>query len=387
MTATSSSPKDLCMKGNIYTRERCCGRPMKHDERRSGCFCECGQRASRRFYVIFGRSIRKEFLEYSDAARFLTGLRFKHDEQTLDPRDYRHDNPLSFATLAHGYLDEKRHLKSYRVVRRAMGLCVEEWGDRNVKAVLTNDIKKWVRGLTVSDKTKANYCAILSNFYSRYLVEEGVLRRDQVPEMPKVDYELGYRRITTWEEQDAILEEIQRISSINPKIYFAVDLLRTYTTLRPGDLLRLTEADVGDVLVLWNPTKSRNKRKAVRLLPEHSDTVASIKSTYPALPHVKFFRHHGKVRGQEYGSPWGKNYLYRWWTKACQNIGVHGLDLYGGTRHTTVSELARVEGTHAAREASGHETNKAFDRYCQVQDERALMMAQVVRRRQVVKIK
>jgi hypothetical protein len=82
------------------------------------------------------------------------------------------------------------------------------------------------------------------------------------------------------------------------------------------------------------------------------------------------------------GDPFGEKYLYKWWVRACELLGVKGLDLYGGTRHTTVSALAVAAGTDAARDASAHETNKAFDRYCQTQSERAFEMAKLVRRHQ-----
>ena len=87
----------------------------------------------------------------------------------------------------------------------------------------------------------------------------------------------------------------------------------------------------------------------------------------------------------------GPKYLSKWWHKACAKLEIEGLDLYGGTRHTTTTELAKMVGREGARKASGHETNKAFDRYCQVQDNTALKMAQVVAKRRkpgdVVKIR
>lgn len=74
-------------------------------------------------------------------------------------------------------------------------------------------------------------------------------------------------------------------------------------------------------------------------------------------------------------------YLYKVWKRACTRLGIEGLDLYGGTRHTTTTELAKLAGREAAREATGHETNRAFDRYCQVQRDIAYRMAQLVKSR------
>ncbi len=59
-----------------------------------------------------------------------------------------------------------------------------------------------------------------------------------------------------------------------------------------------------------------------------------------------------------------------------------GLDLYGGTRHTTTTEIARQAGSDNARKASAHETNKAFDRYCQFQDDTSFQMAKIVKGKQ-----
>ena len=60
---------------------------------------------------------------------------------------------------------------------------------------------------------------------------------------------------------------------------------------------------------------------------------------------------------------------------------MEGVGLYGGTRHTPTTELARIVGTDGARKATGHTTNKAFDRYCQVQDNSVFEMAKVIEER------
>jgi hypothetical protein len=69
--------------------------------------------------------------------------------------------------------------------------------------------------------------------------------------------------------------------------------------------------------------------------------------------------------------------FYKRWVEACKNLGVEGLDLYAGTRHTSITEIARRRGEVAAIKTSGHQTNKAFERYCRVQDRTALEMAKL----------
>lgn len=63
----------------------------------------------------------------------------------------------------------------------------------------------------------------------------------------------------------------------------------------------------------------------------------------------------------------GINFLYEQWNKAAALIGLKGVPLYPGTKHTTATETAKLLGTSKARDASGL-TNKAFDRYCQVEN-------------------
>ena len=376
------------MIGNIYCRQKCslCGRKMLHDEKRRGFFCSEHPeiRAHRQYYVKFGRDIRKGFNNYDTAVRFLTGLRFKHDEGTLYYRDYRADNPMAFDKLVDAYLTEKSQLKSFSNLKNYMFKAVEAWGSINVKGIRKRDIKLFLKSLDVSDKTRHNYRSALHDFFTRYLVEEDIIKRSQIPEFPQVSFELGYRKITDWDTQNEIMSELYRLTwDLNPKIYVAVDLLRTYTTLRPGDLLRLTEADVdvkNGILMVWRPTKRKNKRKTVRLVPDHIEMLSEIKDRFKALPSMPFFRHHTGLSGVAAGQPFGNKYLYKWWKKACLKLGIKDLDLYGGTRHTTTTELAKVAGEDAAKDATGHETNKAFERYCQMQGERAYDMSIMVRR-------
>jgi len=69
---------------------------------------------------------------------------------------------------------------------------------------------------------------------------------------------------------------------------------------------------------------------------------------------------------------------YHWWKDACANIGIEGLDLYGGTRHTTTTAIAELADHVSAKKASGHTTNKAFDRYCQAAGETAFQMVRLI---------
>lgn len=67
------------------------------------------------------------------------------------------------------------------------------------------------------------------------------------------------------------------------------------------------------------------------------------------------------------GDRFGEKYLYKWWVKAYEKLKIEGLDLYGGSRHSTVRELRRFRTPEEIRIASMHSTNKAFEKILQVE--------------------
>ncbi|SDE21752.1 Integrase [Desulfuromonas thiophila] len=386
----------LCMKGTITTRQRCpiCGAKFVHIEVRAALLCpDHPELRASKFIVRFPPAVFKNFNSYEQAARFLTGLRYKTDEGTFDQRDYQKDKPLSFTTLTEQYLNRKRSLKSFKEVRNYIGKAQDYFQQKNVKEINGADIEDFLFSLQgISEKTRHNYKSSLHDFW-QFLLRRNVINLAQVPTFPRIEYELAYRNFTSWEVQSQILDKICELADpINPKIGFGVEMLATYTALRPDDLRRVTEADFdleNSVLVIRRPTKRKNHMKTIRLIPEHVERVRQFRAQFPGVGEAPFFRHSGNLQGCAAGSPFGPAYFRKYWHRACQTLGIKGLDLYGGTRHTTTTELSRNYSTDMARKASGHETNKAFDRYCQVQDSTALEAARIVagRRERVVELK
>jgi len=369
------------MKGNIITTERCmmCDKVLKHDDKRHGLFCPDHPQISavKVFIVRFGRYVQKQFGTYERASRFLTGLRYKTDEGSFDLRDYAADKPLSFRVLSEKYLKRKKTLKSFKARRRHIRVAQDYFEDTNVKYITGADIEDYlfdIRG--IGEKTRANYASALSDFF-KWALNRGLVKT--IPPFPEIEFELGYRTITDRKTQVAIIQRVKEISEdVNPKIWIGIDLLATYVNMRPGDLLKIKEKDIDldyGVITIHFPTKSKNKKKTVRLLPEHIDLISEMKQQFKAVPELRFFRHHGGIQSCKKNQPFGEKYFKKWWDKACNDLGVKGLDLYGGTRHTSTTEIAKRAGTRNAREASAHETNRAFDRYCQFQNDTAFQMA------------
>jgi hypothetical protein len=104
------------------------------------------------------------------------------------------------------------------------------------------------------------------------------------------------------------------------------------------------------------------KEKIVPMLDADQKLVNKLPVGLPALP---FFRHIKGLSGCRPGQPFGKKYLYKWWVKACQNLGVEGVDLYGGTRHSSATALKDYLSPEQIKAGTMHSTNKAFERYFQ----------------------
>jgi len=359
------------MLGGIYSDQRCpiCGARFVHREPK-GLFCPNHPKEKPTRYTVKFKNVQKRFKKYDEAMRFLTGLRFKTDEGTFDGRDYRHENPLGFITLAERYLEIKQHeIKpaSYRAIKGHMKRAIEAWGQLNIKTIGYADLEDFILTQTGSAKTKANIMATLHAFW-QWLRRRRIIRLDQMPEFPEVKYELGWRNTISKDIQQQILAEIFRLThDKNLKIYLGIRWLSIYISLRPGELRRIKEEDIdreNGYLLIKHPKEK--KAKVVPLLEEDIDLINSFPRGLPFLP---FFRHKNS-------RPFGVNCFYKWWLRACGNLGIEGVDLYGGTRHSSAKALRESFTPEQIRRATMHSTNKAFERYFMIEGQEVLQVYQ-----------
>ncbi|MBW1708719.1 MAG: site-specific integrase [Deltaproteobacteria bacterium] len=315
-----------------------------------------------KWFVKYGK-IFKRFDNYEAAETFLTVLRGRDLEKDLDERDYQADKPLGFSHQADKWLKiRKGQVRCFRNLKLHMRYAEDFFEQTNVKHITYGDIEDFVCSLpeTHSNKTKANVLTTLHAFFVWLSKREGI----KIPEFPVVKYELGYRQVIDLETQTRIIDEVKRIScKLNPKIWFGIRLLATYIELRPGDLIKLKEKHI--VLgqgILTVPHPKDNRYKVVPLMEED---VVLIEAFPKGFPELHFFRHNENVRGTKPGQPFGKDYFYRWWREACKNLGIEGVPLYPGTRHSTTTALANLLTPEEIRIMSNHTTNRAFERYFQ----------------------
>jgi hypothetical protein len=110
--------------------------------------------------------------------------------------------------------------------------------------------------------------------------------------------------------------------------------------------------------------------KHVPILPDHLKLLKKEMRKHPAHPNLHFFRHLKGMGGNPPNSPFGKGYLYNKWIKACNELGIENVDLYGGTRHSSQVALRKKgHDTKDIKRAAMTTTDEAHMRYCQINDE------------------
>jgi integrase len=354
------------MRGRIYSDLKCsiCNSSFQHEDRRRGLFCpnHPDQQANSRFIVQFGRKLRKRFTDFRSAERFLDGLRYEVDRGTFDSRDYLSSNPLSFTVLSTKYLQKKTDkvkAGTLQNITNYLTVAQEYFGNTNVKSIQFAQLEDFSDTLEVTNKTKSNYLSCLHDFFIWIYKRKEIT---SVPDFPTISYELGYRKTIDKETQNAILDEIKRISwHVTPKVWIAIKFLCTYISVRPNEMRNLKEKHI-DLKqgILFFPHPKEKRPKIVPLIQEDIEML----SQFPiGLPDLYFFRHNKNVKGVKAGTPFGKTILYKWWKKACDNLGVVDVDLYGGTRHSSAIGLRRIATPEQIKMATMHSTNKAFERY------------------------
>jgi len=312
------------------------------------------------FRVRYGRHIQKRFRSLEEAERFLTGIRFKDDEGTLDARDYASENPLSFETQAERWLATKDCSTSHkRNLTYWLGLAADRWGDRNVKTISFGDIEDFIRDQPVGNKTKAEMVNCLSQFFRWLEKREGI----QPPEMPVVEYTLGWREIIDLTTQQRILDEVQRIAPT--RIWIGIKWLATYVSIRPNEMRQLRERDINvNGMLVCRPATTKERKP--KLVPMTDEDIALVRSLPKGLPDLYFFRREQGRGVHGVGKQIGVAAFYHWWVRACRNLGIKGVDLYGGTRHSSATAMAEFFTKDELREhGTMHGTNKAFERYFQ----------------------
>ncbi|UQZ90218.1 hypothetical protein C4J81_13805 [Deltaproteobacteria bacterium Smac51] len=352
------------MKGSIHSDQTCpiCGSRFKSVEPK-GLFCpdHPGQ-SPHKFVVRYGK-ITKRFDNYPAALQFLTGLRFQEGSGQFDPRDYQvKAKPLSFDRLADEWLELKaKQIKQTSLRSLAAGIKKAQslWGGANIKSIQYPQIEDFISSYPGAPKSRSNALASLKQFFA------WVHDRYDVPEIkkwPKLGYvEMAFRDTIDIETQEVIINNIQRCEPF--RVWLGVKWLATYIAIRPGEMRGLTEAQVDRQRgILLFPHPKEKRAKIIPLLDEDVEIIQRL--PYAFNQSQPFFRHEDK-RPKLSGQQFSLKVFYHAWKRACARLGIDGVTLYPGTKHSTAMGLRPIATPEEIKSMTLHSTSAAFHRYFQ----------------------
>lgn len=369
------------MKGSIYTRQKCfiCQNlgekgSLKYLEGRGLLQCEVHPEMvwNGPCEVRFGRPHTKCFKTVQLAERHLTSLRYQMDQgKKFDQREWAKNQPLSFLSLREKFVDSKemKEITPKQVVHIEMvlGLAGEEWDRMQIKDIMESEIDDFFIKMKKGrgNKTLANYKTVLHDFWAWAVKREKRKSKLEMPGFPDITFKLAWRNIVDMEAQEKILNELWEITKdFNPRIWLGVNLLALYPKVRPGEMRDVQEKHINlkDGWIFYPDPKEGDKGKFIHLAPEDCQMIEDLWNP-KGLPDMFFFRHLKSKKGTKAGKRFGPKYFKVWWDHACKKAGIEGVDLYGGTKHSTVTALGKVmTPEQIQRGVTGHASD-AFKRY------------------------
>ncbi|MDM8537965.1 site-specific integrase, partial [Desulfobacterales bacterium HSG17] len=372
----------LCMQGRIYTKQKCfeCQKSLetgilKYIENKG--FLQCPKHPDISWAgsceVRFGRKHHKRFKSVKEAERHLNHIRYQADNNKggFDQREWAKSQPLSFLSLREKFVSFKTTQsispKQVRHITRVLELAGKSWDLMQIKEITEGEIDDFfLIDHGVGNKTLANWKTVLHDFWKWIVRREKRRSKLEMPEFPEIKFELEMKKIVNMEDQQDIIEEVRRISwEANPRIWLGIRLMSWYPKVRPGEMLNLQEGHINckDNWIVF-PQPKEKKPKFIHLLPEHSKIIQEIQRMIPsALPDMFFFRHLKTKSGVKAGVKFGPKYFNIWWKKACKNLGISGVSVYPGVKHSTVTALGTIMSPEEIQhDVTGH-VSDAFKRY------------------------
>ena len=355
------------MKGGIYSEERCpkCmenpPNPMPRgygrlkDNKVDGLQCPFHpeQRATK-FRVIF-EGLHRRVDRYHDAKDLLDGWRWEKRQDKFNKKDYLTSNPLGFQVLGEKFLAVKKldlRPEGYRRYRYHYLTCAEDLGNVPVTQInygVLEDLKIKLLG-RLAPKTVNDTFGFLKTFLS-WCVDRGEI--NHLPRFPKLSKKMGKRKILDKPTQAAVVEKVYEMYwNHAPRACIGIELLCTYPKIRPAELRQVQEKhiDLKNLTITIPSPKEDVDPKDVDILQEHAELIRSLPRGFPEM---YFLRYDYPVKGRRVGDRFGRDYLYHVWRRACEALGVKGVPLYPGTKHTTISDWARKYSEARIQQAAG----------------------------------
>lgn len=93
----------VCSLGSISTRERCCycGKNLKHDEFRGGCFCPSHPDIHANKYIVRFGNFKRTYKSYEEATRALSYFRYRASAYVNETLSHDPHNEALYQYLSH----------------------------------------------------------------------------------------------------------------------------------------------------------------------------------------------------------------------------------------------------------------------------------------------
>jgi integrase len=341
---------------------------------------------------------------YRMAHQELESLRKSVGDGAYDPRDHASGNPLGLRKICEKYLKQKKYGKKQsektlaqteRELMRLCDFCFSKFGGEISIRELSTPIIREFECYLVSEASfdphghkkstgKFSPKCIANNIDSirgmwNYMADNEEFTPIKSIKWPVGDKENMAMRKTfgSRERQLEVVDEVKRIAGPNQRIWLAIRWLCIYTALRPCELRPLKENDVdldNGVLYVDRHKNSRKKGpKTIRLLSTDIEILKEW-NTFSELPIFRFTERPWRGSKVNPGDPFGPDLIYSYWKRACKNLGIEDIDLYGGTWHSTQRHYKRMGlSTEDCFRLSQHTTSKAGERYLHLDDEEMLI--------------
>lgn len=342
----------LCMAGTIRVFQKCRCRSTFTRQGREFICSECGAVPTRYVVDVHFRGNRVRI--YSDkhglpldslkrAERVLEGIRYEIDNDRFDPARYiaREREEYEFHSRMEKWTADYERKKgrgeissSYlKEIRRYGGkYFIPFFGNSDLRDIHTKHVKDFSDWLpeSLSPKTRKDILDTLNKFFND-MKDLEIL--EKAPIIPKISVPEPPFNWCDMETQEAILREI-------PRIHWPIMWFIAKQGVRPSEARALHWEDLdlkNDVVCIrrafsLNDLRMTTKGKHADWLPLHPE----VKRLTLELPRgISGFVF--TYKGRHYS----ESMMRKLWKAACKKLGITGLSLYQGTRHSVASDAVQ----------------------------------------------
>lgn len=288
---------DFCMKGGVYTKERCpvCGKNFKRFE--NDLMCPTHQTRPRKLYIqLYSRELSKyinlfsdsrgiPFSSYEQAYRILTKIRAEIDARVFDPSRYvtQKLKPLQFNNWSTRWLQNKETEAEKKIIspsylkelRRFISTFQNFFNQTDIRDIGTRQVIDFYLSLKGSPKYIINILSCLHKMLSDALDWGDI---GKMPKFPKIQAPEPDFKTIDLDQQDAVVQKI------NEPMDRAYILFTAREMVRPSETRALCWDDLDfkhDRVVIrrhfsLNELRETTKTKRIKVLPLDGDVKDSL---------------------------------------------------------------------------------------------------------------